>query len=349
MCRKLFFVFLLTLLGFSCWGSHDTYAEIKEKVKALCAHQTIPNALIRFYLEWFQSNSCVPEALKSYEVQVRRKQGRYVMTSRIVCKSAFIKAELWIELYGIFKKKINKRKYFIDIRPVDSSKINSTSLQCGATVTNGNVTELSFDMTTFYTSLKKLNRKVQKFSIHLRHRKKRRVLTEFRGATVKAFVVLHKKNEFCTKVPSKFRTHEMRQSVEFQHQTASELSKLNGEMQMGVSGRVKRDAKHLFNQDFCSLKNFNVSFEKLNFDKWIIAPVTVDIKLCSGKCFKPKDHVTTHSIFRWYMSFENLKTKPTCCVPTKYAPQMLVQYDEKDDMISIVQYSDMIATQCGCH
>ncbi|GFY63715.1 hypothetical protein TNIN_29511 [Trichonephila inaurata madagascariensis] len=348
---KLIFEFLLTLVSFKFCESLSLDAEINQNIQSFGIPQDVPNVLKRFYFNWSRKDSCLSEKLKSFEVQVKKsKHPRYEFRTQIIQKSKFIKAELWIEFHGLnygIIEKIKKRKYVIDIKP-DDSRMNAISLQCSTTVANRNLAEMSFDITGFYSSLKKLRRKSMKVWIHLRRRKVSRVTREFRGTSVKAFVVLHEKYKDCKEHPVERGSH-ARQSLPF-HSQKSIFIKLNEKKtnRTGISRKVKREAKYKLVQDFCSLKDWQPSFEDIGFDQMIIAPSSASINICTGECINFKDHVTNHAVIRRVFAIFGEGPK-TCCAPVEYGSMMLVLYDSVEDIYIAAQYSDMIVKSCGCY
>ncbi|GFR17738.1 hypothetical protein TNCT_681511 [Trichonephila clavata] len=350
---KIFSEFLLILISFKFCESLNLDEEIKQSIQAFGIPQNVPNVLIRFYFSWSEKNSCLPEKLKSFEVQVKNsRHPRYDFTTQVIRKSKFIKAELWIEFhalnYGIMKEKIKKRKYFIDIKP-DDSRMKAISLECSSTVANRNLAEISFDITEFYSSLKKLHRKSVQFSVHLHRRKVGRATREFRSTSVKAFVVLHEKNKDCKE---HLVGHELqpRLSSFFHPQKSNGFFKLDEKKanRKGISRRVKRETKPKFVQDSCSLKDWQLSFDDIGFDQVIIAPSRASINICSGECVNFRDHLTSYAVIRRVLAIFGEGPK-TCCAPVEYDSMMLLLYDVIEDMIVITQYSDMIAKSCGCY
>ncbi|PRD32473.1 UNVERIFIED_CONTAM: gbb [Trichonephila clavipes] len=349
---RLIFEFLLTLVSFKFCESLSLDAEINKNIQSFGIRQDVPNVLKRFYFDWSQKDSCLPEQLKSFEVQVKKSMHpRYEFRIQIIQKSKFIKAELWIEFHalnkGIMTEKIKKRKYFIDVKP-DDSRMKTISLQCSSTVANRSLAEMSFDITGFYSSLEKLRRKSMKVLIHLR-RRKARVTREFRGTSVKAFVVLHEKNKDC-KEHSVERGSHARQSLPFHPQISNKFIKLNEKKtnQTGIYRRVKREAEPKLVQDFCSLKDWQPSFEDIGFDQVIIAPSSASINICTGECVNFKDHLTNYAVIRRFLAMFNAGPK-TCCAPVEYGSMMFVQYDWVEGIYIVTQYSDMIAKSCGCY
>lgn len=347
---KIFLAFLLIWVIFKFCECYDWNPEIKEKVKALGVPQAIPNVLKRFYAKWSQKDSCLPEVLKSFEIQVKKsRHPRYDFRIQTILNSAFIKAELWIEFYGlnyrISRENMMKRKYVIDIKHRDS-QLKVASLECSTVVINGNLAELSCDMTAFYSSLRRLDKKFTKVSIYLYRRRARRITREFQGTSVKAFVVLYEKNEVCTKFPIG-HTLDAEESY-FHPQKSREFLKSNEETdsRRGISWRVKRAVKSKFVQDVCSLKDWQVSFEKIGFER-VIAPSRAAIYKCTGECIYWKDHATNYSMFRRFLTLIGVGTK-TCCVPVEYGSMTLIQYDADEEMIVVTQYPDMVAKKCGC-
>ena len=52
----------------------------------------------------------------------------------------------------------------------------------------------------------------------------------------------------------------------------------------------------------CQLINYNIDFEDIGWDDWILSPPTIDLNLCLGSCegFPLPDHMNTtnHAIFQ---------------------------------------------------
>ncbi|XP_071107988.1 bone morphogenetic protein 10-like [Haliotis cracherodii] len=118
----------------------------------------------------------------------------------------------------------------------------------------------------------------------------------------------------------------------------------------GQLSRYKRSKKNRRNS--CRRSLLYVSFQEINWNKWIIAPPGYQAFECVGKCYYPlSDHLTPtkHAVIQTL--FHNSRPKAVaraCCVPTKLNPISILYVDENNVITYKFKYEGMQVAECGC-
>lgn len=115
---------------------------------------------------------------------------------------------------------------------------------------------------------------------------------------------------------------------------------------VSVHTRSRRDAPNL-----CKRHRLFVNFKDLTWDNWIIAPKGFSMYYCKGACpeviqkyFDPTNHALIQNLLHHRYS----KSVPAaCCVPNKLH-SITMLYFELDGSIVLKEYSEMVASSCGC-
>ncbi|XP_046567937.1 bone morphogenetic protein 10-like [Haliotis rubra] len=114
--------------------------------------------------------------------------------------------------------------------------------------------------------------------------------------------------------------------------------------------RFKRSKKNRKNS--CRRGLLYVSFQQINWHKWIIAPSGYQAFECVGKCYYPlSDHLTPtkHAVIQ--MLFHTSRPKEVaraCCVPTKLNPISILYLDENKVPTFKWKFEGMQVAECGC-
>ncbi|XP_071488075.1 bone morphogenetic protein 2-like [Diadema antillarum] len=109
----------------------------------------------------------------------------------------------------------------------------------------------------------------------------------------------------------------------------------------------------------CQLHKYRVSFEKVGWTSWILAPPGYDGNFCEGFCPFPLDshfNATNHATVQAILHTKKLR-RPTgdrrripspCCVPNSFN-KISVLYMDNELNVILKEFDDMIATSCACH
>nr|AVK72324.1 bone morphogenetic protein Bmp2/4 [Meara stichopi] len=114
-----------------------------------------------------------------------------------------------------------------------------------------------------------------------------------------------------------------------------------------------RNGKTLFERarSNCKRYQFPVIFSEVNWDDWIVVPMSYDAFVCHGVCkFPLPNHLnaTNHAIVQTLVnSYMPGAAPPACCIPTDLNPMMMLYVNDKDNVI-LKNYDNMIVNACGC-
>lgn len=116
---------------------------------------------------------------------------------------------------------------------------------------------------------------------------------------------------------------------------------------IGSSGQQRHS-----NTRSCSRRMLYVSFEKLGWRDWIIAPEGYSAFFCGGQCSFPLSaHVnaTNHAIVQTLVHLMNPTVVPQpCCSPTKLTAISVLYFDDSNNVV-LKKYTNMVVKACGCH
>lgn len=120
-----------------------------------------------------------------------------------------------------------------------------------------------------------------------------------------------------------------------------------------TSKRVRRRSMEcspdLGNQ--CCKQPFYVSFEKLGWKEWIIAPAGYYANYCKGECGHhrtPDTYVTYHThVIEQFRKNYHLSGMQPCCAPLKFSSISLIYYDLDHNVIKR-DLPKMVVDECGC-
>lgn len=126
--------------------------------------------------------------------------------------------------------------------------------------------------------------------------------------------------------------------------------------------RFRRDSKTNTNKTavipssspavLCSRRDLHINAKHI-FGNLIIAPLSFNAYDCAGKCdvtFAPGSF-SNHAIVRLTAaehSKQGYEVTAPCCVPTNYGSLLGVLYTKQDGHVVLRQYTNMVATECGC-
>ncbi|XP_007956837.1 bone morphogenetic protein 15-like [Orycteropus afer afer] len=104
-------------------------------------------------------------------------------------------------------------------------------------------------------------------------------------------------------------------------------------------------------QNQCSLHTFQVSFHRLGWDHWIIAPNLYTPNYCKGACPRVLHyglHSPNHAVIQNLVNeLVNHTVPQPSCVPYQYVPISILLI-EPNGSILYKEYEDMIAQSCTC-
>lgn len=102
----------------------------------------------------------------------------------------------------------------------------------------------------------------------------------------------------------------------------------------------------------CRRRELYVSFEKLGWQDWIIAPEGYAANYCDGECSFPLNahmNATNHAIVQTLVHLLNPENVPKpCCAPTKLHAISVLYFDDNSNVI-LKKYKNMVVRACGCH
>ncbi|PIK34942.1 hypothetical protein BSL78_28231 [Apostichopus japonicus] len=105
----------------------------------------------------------------------------------------------------------------------------------------------------------------------------------------------------------------------------------------------------------CKLYEFEVDFERVGWETWIIAPTGYAANFCDGYCPYPLDaafNATNHATVQAMLHEKGIKRRGNllpnpCCVPHEFASLHVLYLDESN--VVLKEFDNMVATSCGCH
>ena len=102
---------------------------------------------------------------------------------------------------------------------------------------------------------------------------------------------------------------------------------------------------------FCQRHFLHVTFRRLGWQGWIIAPEGYSAFFCHGECSFPLNanmNVTNHAIVQTLVHLMHPRSVPKpCCGPTRLSPISVLFYDDNNNVV-LKKYSDMVVEECGC-
>ncbi|XP_068736390.1 bone morphogenetic protein 7-like [Montipora capricornis] len=106
------------------------------------------------------------------------------------------------------------------------------------------------------------------------------------------------------------------------------------------------------NSKSCGRRMLYVSFERLGWQDWIIAPEGYSAFFCHGQCSFPLSahmNATNHAIVQTLVHLMNPTVVPQpCCSPTKLAAISVLYFDDSNNVV-LKKYTNMVVKACGCH
>ena len=105
-------------------------------------------------------------------------------------------------------------------------------------------------------------------------------------------------------------------------------------------------------KSFCSRRMLYVSFQRLGWQDWIIAPEGYSAFFCFGECSFPLSahmNATNHAIVQTLVHLMNPSVVPQpCCSPTKLTAISVLYFDDSNNVV-LKKYTNMVVKACGCH
>lgn len=133
----------------------------------------------------------------------------------------------------------------------------------------------------------------------------------------------------------------------YERRTRRSTRSLGGKQLGGVSRTEQQNSSKL-----CSRRTLFVSFEKLEWQDWIIAPDGYSAFFCYGQCsfpLTPEMNATNHAIVQTLVHLMNPSVVPqACCSPTKLSAISVLYFDDSNNVV-LKKYSNMVVKSCGCH
>lgn len=106
------------------------------------------------------------------------------------------------------------------------------------------------------------------------------------------------------------------------------------------------------NDKHCSRRMLYVSFQRLGWQDWIIAPEGYSAFFCYGECSFPLSahmNATNHAIVQTLVHLMNPSVVPQpCCSPTKLTAISVLYFDDSNNVV-LKKYTNMVVKACGCH
>ena len=106
------------------------------------------------------------------------------------------------------------------------------------------------------------------------------------------------------------------------------------------------------NHKSCSRRMLYVSFQRLGWQDWIIAPEGYSAFYCHGECSFPLSahmNATNHAIVQTLVHLMTPSVVPQpCCSPTKLTAISVLYFDD-DNNVVLKKYTNMVVKACGCH
>lgn len=118
--------------------------------------------------------------------------------------------------------------------------------------------------------------------------------------------------------------------------------------QLGSGGGSSRQG----GSKLCQRRLLHVSFRKLRWQDWVMAPAGYSAFYCHGECSFPLNsnmNATNHAIVQTLVHLMNPKTVPKpCCAPTKLSAISVLFFDDSNE-VRLKKYNSMVVKACGCH
>lgn len=161
-------------------------------------------------------------------------------------------------------------------------------------------------------------------------------------------------------VPSSdcFRQHEPTYSFFVIYRNLTKDKVYNELDNMGIS-RFKRDTKKMDpKNDTCKVVPWTVEFAKLEWDKFILFPLTYNANACEGKCVQSRNcDNTINKPINMFKNYELLRRlykenlgvslpDHSCCRPSKYGSQGIV-FRSKSGALVFKVVSQMRVLECS--
>lgn len=106
------------------------------------------------------------------------------------------------------------------------------------------------------------------------------------------------------------------------------------------------------NHKSCSRRMLYVSFQRLGWQDWIIAPEGYSAFFCHGECSFPLGahmNATNHAIVQTLVHLMTPSVVPQpCCSPTKLTAISVLYFDDENNVV-LKKYTNMVVKACGCH
>ncbi|KAI4454776.1 tgf-beta family [Holotrichia oblita] len=103
--------------------------------------------------------------------------------------------------------------------------------------------------------------------------------------------------------------------------------------------------------DQCCKQPFYVSFDKLGWKEWIIAPAGYYANYCKGECGPhrtPDTYATYHThVIEQFSKNYHLSGMQPCCAPMRFSSISLIYYDMNHNIIKR-DLPKMVVDECGC-
>lgn len=171
------------------------------------------------------------------------------------------------------------------------------------------------------------------------------------NATAAGFVGFHGPQEKRPFLVSFYRGHE--QGVSYQRfHTLKQPRPRRSPRSLGpeftnAGGNFKSSSKK-----GCSRRMLYVSFQRLGWQDWIIAPEGYSAFFCFGECSFPLSaqmNATNHAIVQTLVHLMNPTVAPQpCCSPTKLSAISVLYFDDSNNVV-LKKYTNMVVKACGCH
>lgn len=116
-----------------------------------------------------------------------------------------------------------------------------------------------------------------------------------------------------------------------------------------IFNRQRRSVACTNESKTCCLNNFQVNFQEIGWDKWILAPSGYNAKQCQGSCHKVTLTDADYGSVRRAVVKQkehNEHPKP-CCTPQTYLPLSILHMDDEGNVVR-EDIKDLIVSRCGC-
>ena len=104
-------------------------------------------------------------------------------------------------------------------------------------------------------------------------------------------------------------------------------------------------------QGQCCKQRFYVSFQKLGWDDWIIAPGGYYANYCRGDCSGPRTPDTFYTYYTHVIEelrkVNGMSGIQPCCAPLKFSSMSLIYFGPDSNIIKR-DLPKMVVDECGC-